>query len=272
MFVGCNNQIIDEADVPINATENETKKLDDNVAGNKNNDFDDSVQNERKPTIPQNVPEGIEYLYDFTFSERYDEDVSRDFSLSLNEITLSLYEEYQNKANPQMQLQYDGDGMVPHQYKRYWYEVEDGDLVVGTHYYEPDNLEYLTYLWTDIEGAKTDNGISVGDSVNKLLGAYKDNLFFIEKGEARPELLVIDDTLQWASYDGAYVWQPYSPERRDTRDITFYVENQIVTAIEMVQPFELRYVYRNNQSEFTYLGNAVIGSETTTTEIITKTN
>ena len=123
-----------------------------------------------------------------------------------------------------------------------------------------------------MDGAKTDKGISVGSSVDELLDAYTGTLFFIEKGEANPELLVIDDSLQWGSYDGAYVWQPYSPERRDTRDITFYVENQIVTAIEMVQPFELRYVYRNNQSEFTDLGDAVIGSASTTTEIITKTN
>lgn len=213
------------------------------------NYYDSEMTGEKKPTIPQSIPIGTEYLYDFTFSERYDDKVTPEFSLVFDGNTLFLFDKFQNDTSPYKEYEYDGDGMVPHRYKRYWYATEAGNLVVGTDYYEPDNLEYLTYLWTDMVSAKTNEGISVGSSVDDLLLAYPDNLYFVGKDSATPELLVVDDVLKPAPYDSVYAWQPYSLETNDIRDITFYVENDIVVAIEIVEPFELRYVYGYDRTE-----------------------
>lgn len=41
----------------------------------------------------------------------------------------------------------------------------------------------------------------------------------------------------------AYAWQPFTAETNEIRDITFYMRDGTVVAIELVEPFELRYVY-----------------------------
>ena len=45
------------------------------------------------------------------------------------------------------------------------------------------------------------------------------------------------------SFDCAYAWQPFAVESNDIRDITFYINDGVVVAIEMMEPYELRYVY-----------------------------
>ncbi|MEL7657738.1 MAG: hypothetical protein AAGU75_17725, partial [Bacillota bacterium] len=45
---------------------------------------DEKIVNDR-PTVPENVAEGIDYLYDFRFSERYDANITEAFSLSLSD-------------------------------------------------------------------------------------------------------------------------------------------------------------------------------------------
>lgn len=214
-----------------------------------------------KPTVPENVPEGMDYLYDFRFSEKYDSRITDDFSLVLSDKvspirdTLCLFEKYQNKHDAVKEYLYDGDGMVPYMYKRYWYTLEEGGLMVGTHYYEPDNVEYMSYLWSDVEGAKTNRNVAVGSAEKELLSAYTDNLYYIDKGEALSEtgLSVIsiigyqegnlEELDENYDFDYAYMWQPFTPETNEIRDITFYIKGGRVVAIEMVEPYELRHVY-----------------------------
>jgi len=153
---------------------------------------DEEIVNDR-PTVPENVAEGIEYLYDFRFSERYDANITDDFSLVLsNKVspirdTLFLFERYQNEWDTVKEYLYDGDGMVPCIHKRYWYTFKEGGLMIGTHYYEPDNVEFISYLWSDVEGAKTNKNVAVGSTEKELLSAYTDDLYYLDKGEAFSE-------------------------------------------------------------------------------------
>jgi hypothetical protein len=223
---------------------------------------DDRPAANDKPTIPENVAEGIENLYDFRFSERYDDRITDDFSISLSGEastiggdTLFLFEKYQNKVNAVKEELYDGDGMVPYQHKRYWYSFKEGGLMVGTQYYEPDHVEYISYLWTDVEGAKTNQKVAVGSSEKQLLSAYTDHLYYLDKDEALSEngmygIIMIespDGDLgkldEKYDFDCAYLWQPFTPETNEIRDIAFYIKDGKVAAIEMTEPFELRHVY-----------------------------
>lgn len=220
----------------------------------------EEIVNDR-PTVPKNAPEGIDYLYNFRFSERYDDRITDDFSLVLSDKaspirdTLFLFEKYENEMDAAKEYLYDGDGMVPYMDRRYWYTFEKGDLMIGTHYYEPDNVEYISYLWSDIEGAGTNKNVAVGSTEQELLSAYTNDLYYIDKGEAFSEsglsvigLIgyedgnseVIDENYD---FDYAYAWQPFTPETNEIRDITFFVKDSEVVAIEMMQPFELRHVY-----------------------------
>ena len=45
------------------------------------------------------------------------------------------------------------------------------------------------------------------------------------------------------AFDCAYAWQPYTRENNDCRDITFYLRDGAVAAIEIASPYELRYVH-----------------------------
>ena len=196
-----------------------------------------------KPTLPENVPLGTEYLYDFRFSERYDARVSEAFSLLFPDTVdtgvsgnqLYLLARYQNKRTPSTEENRDGDGMVPHGYRTYRYEFGTaGTLMVETDVYEPDGLEFVSYLWTDVAGARTGAQVEVGSTEEELLSAYPENLYYLEPG------MGLDSALP---YDCGYAWQPFTAESNDIRDITFYLRDGAVAAIEMMEPYELRYVY-----------------------------
>ena len=226
--------------------------------------LDEKIVKDR-PTVPENAAEGIDYLYDFRFSERYDDRITDDFSLVYPDVlsdesgpisdTIFLFKNYQNEMDPVKEYLYDGDGMVPHMYKRYWHTFQEGGLMIGTHYYEPDEVEYISYLWSDIEGVKTNKNVSVGSTEKELLSAYADDLYYIDKGEACSEsgLSVIgiigykegnsEELDESYDFDYAYAWQPFTPETNEIRDITFYIKGGRVAAIEMLEPFELRHVY-----------------------------
>lgn len=199
-----------------------------------------------RPTIPENVAEGIAYLYDFRFSARYDDRVTGDFSLALPEgRTLSLLERYESELVPILQHCYDGDGMVPHMYQRYWYTLETGgSLLVQTDFYEPDSVEYISHLWTDTQGAETNRGVAVGSTEGALLSAYTEDLFYLGPDEAEPAIATFTEDYDTGfTFDCAYAWQPYTTETNDIRDITFYIRDGIVASIVMAEPYELRYVY-----------------------------
>ncbi len=200
-----------------------------------------------RPTIPEDVAEGIEYLYDFRFSQRYDDRVSNSFSLTIPgvEKPLTLFERYQSDMEPEREFTYDGDGLVPHMYRRYWYTLKDGaSLLVETDFYEPDGVEYISYLWTNAEGAKTDLNIGVGSSEEELLGAYTEGLYYLEKEQAEPEVQkMAGDPEPDFRFDCGYTWQPFTQESNDIRDVTFYLQEGKVTSVEVMNPFELRYVY-----------------------------
>lgn len=223
---------------------------------------DEKIVNNNRPTEPENVPEGMEHLYDFIFSDRYDNRITDNFSLSLSDIespigdTLFLLEKYQNEINTVKEYLYDGEGMVPYMNKRYWYNFEKGNFMIGTHYYEPDNVEYISYLWSDIEGVKTNKNIAVGSTEKELLLAYTNDLYYIDKEEAisgSDGLSVIsiighdegniERLDEKYDFDYAYMWQPFTPETNKLRDITFYIKDKGIIAIEIIEPFELRHVY-----------------------------
>lgn len=221
---------------------------------------DEEILNDR-PTVPEDVAEGIEYLYDFRFSERYDTNITDDFSLILSDKvspirdTLFLFEKYQNELDAVKEYLYNGDGMVPYMYKRYWYTFNEGGLMLGTDYYEPDNVEYISYLWSDVEGAKTNKNVAVGSTEKELLSAYTDDLYYLDKGEALSETGLSAISIigyqegnsealdEDYDFEYAYMWQPFTPETNEIRDITFYIKDGKVTAVEIIQPFELRHVY-----------------------------
>ncbi len=203
-----------------------------------------------RPTIPADVAQGIEHLYDFHFSDRYDYRITEDFSFSLSDKdspmsdTLLLLDKYHNEMDSEKEYLFDGDGMVPHMYKRYWYDLVGGNLMIGTHYYEPDNVEYISYLWSDIEGVKTNKDIAVGSTEKQLLSAYTDDLYYLDKEEA----ISASDGLSAIAiieydFDYAYMWQPFTLENNELRDITFYIKSGKVVTIEIIEPFELRHVY-----------------------------
>ncbi|MDD2216958.1 MAG: hypothetical protein PHW03_03790 [Eubacteriales bacterium] len=168
---------------------------------------------------------------------------------------LQAYDKSNIKAETET---YDGDGMVPYEYKRYIYKFNDKDeLWVGTHLYE-DGHEFIDYIWTDISyGIKTYRGISVGSSFEDLRLAYPEDLYVLPLDEIGSEsgttaLAEVDNQKGKAKskksgYDGAYFYQPF--EDNDVRDIHFYMREGKVAAIEMFSPFELRNVYSGARSD-----------------------
>lgn len=199
-----------------------------------------------RPTVPRDVAEGIGYLYDFRFSERYDGRVSGDFSLTLPEGAstgdnpLALYGRYRNELSQVTGTLYSGDGMVPYNPKTYQYVFGPGRLTLGTHAYEPDHLEFIAYLWSDIPGAAAGRGVAVGSTEGELLEAYTENLYYVNREEAEPGWM---EPIGDFDFDCAYVWQPFTPETNDIRDVAFYLRDGKVAAVELISPYELRYVY-----------------------------
>ncbi len=206
---------------------------------------------EDRPRIPEDAPEGVDY--DFRFSERYDDRIDDDFALTfpagidtgLDRNTLSLLERYQTDAPADREEVSDGDGMVPHKYKWYRYSFDScGSLSVVTDFYEPDGREYISFFQTDLRGAQTNLGIGVGSSEAELLSCYPDSLFYVDREEAEPALTPPGEGIALdPDFDYAYVWQPFTGETNDIRDITFYITGGEITCIELVEPYELRYVY-----------------------------
>lgn len=209
---------------------------------------------EKKPTVPENIPEDMTYLYDFSFSERYDAKVDDAFSLTWPDGTVrSLYEQYKTQADG-LELSFDGEGMTAYDYKRYWYSEGSDRGMVGTHHYELDELEYITYLWSDAAGVKTARGAAVGTSEAELVALYPEDLYYVQQSEAFSEAVLgvyeltevgrEEATMglkEAFDFEFAYCWQPF--ENNDIRDITFYMRDGAVCAIEIAAPFELRHVY-----------------------------
>lgn len=206
-----------------------------------------------RPTLPDNAAEWMEYLYDFTFTERYDDNRTADFSLILPENVhllssghaIELYEKYQNEAVPDYIKVLDGDGMVPHLYKRYWYSCGAGqELFLETDFYKPDNVEYVSCIHSNIEGVATNRGVAVGSSESELLSAYREDLYYLDKGETGPRFAAVESGSDFQFViEYAYTWQPFTPETNEIRDITFYMNDGKIVSIEVTSPFELRYVY-----------------------------
>lgn len=207
-----------------------------------------AVLRPERPTVPTDAAEGTEYLYDFLFRERYGAKVDKTYTfMVLNEESGSV--DYYTLLMPvegalegAVAESIDGDGMTPYQLKRYKQDGPDGSLVVGVHAYPLDEVEYISYLWTDRPEVWTDWYIGVGESEEDLLWSYwgRANLRLIKKEKAELDWMSAHST--W-DFDELYVWQPFTPENNDVRDITFYMKDRKVAAIEMTVPYELRYVY-----------------------------
>ncbi len=204
-----------------------------------------------KPTIPEDVAAGTEYLYDFKFAEKYDEQVTSNFSLTfpsgnlegVKNDTVFLLERYKLENTPVQENAYYSDGMQPHKLKDYCFDFNEiGSLYLTTDFYEPDDLEYVSFVWTDINGTKTNLGVGVGSSEKELLTVYTDNLYYLDKRDMEPAYFSLEDTPDY-EFEYAYTWQPFTDETNEIRDITFYMKDGAVAAIEMIKPFELRYVY-----------------------------
>lgn len=132
--------------------------------------------------------------------------------------------------------------MTPHKYKDYDFSNEGEVLIVKTHLYEQDEVEYINCICTNINGVKTDLGVGIGNSEKELLTAYTDALYYLEMEQVEPIYISLEP-FPLCEFDYAYAWQPFTFETNDIRDITFYIRDGIIVAIEMVEPFELRYVY-----------------------------
>lgn len=203
---------------------------------------------EKKPTIPSGIPVDMEYLFDFSFSDRYDKNIKEDFSLEFSDegnfqgCRLALLEKSIDKVDNTEMREYSSDGMAAYSsMRRYFYS--DG-VIIGTHRYEQDNVEYISYLWTNRPGSKTITGIEVGSTEESVMEAYPQNLYFIPEGQSEEDALSFKEADIFSlDFDYAFAWQPFTTDSNEIRDITFYLKDGKVTSIEMMQPFELRYVY-----------------------------
>lgn len=203
----------------------------------------------------------------------YAAQVTDDYSLTLPDgTTLRLCAPYAPLADCTREYFFDGDGMTVNDYLRH--AREDYSLIVGTAYYSAERAEairqywsdfgpswsytyegkadeeFIDYLCTNVVGAKTDRGVAVGDGESAVLTAYPEKLLYISNG-----------TEVWNAgsgedgdyneppivFDYALAWRPY--ENNDCRDITFYIKDGRVVTIEIISPYELRYVYGFDNEE-----------------------
>ena len=210
-----------------------------------------AVLQPERPTVPPDAAEGTEYLYDFDFYDRYNARVDEAFGLAFYDEETKTGGEYILLMPVEGALEgatvesIDGDGLTPYQLKRYKQDGPNGSLVVGVHAYPLDGVEYISYLWTDRPGMCLADwsSLEVGAPEKDLVWRYS-NLRPIDKGEAELDWMSSHST--W-DFDEFYVWQPDPPESNDCRDITFYMKDGKVAAIEMTAPFELRYVYGHDK-------------------------
>ena len=211
-----------------------------------------SVQSDR-PTVPESK-RSIEHYFDFTFTERYDERVDRAFSMTLPEEKDSpviLYDRFSYDTDAFKEFvsgeKYlsisDNDGLTAYDSNKFLYMAEDGSyLVVKTDYYDLDDREYISCIRTNVEGAETDRGVKVGSSEEELLDAYYGDYDFYYLTKEQTERYPVEKEPDFA-FDYAFTWQPFTPETNDIRDITYYISDGKVSVIEIMSPYELRYVY-----------------------------
>ncbi len=215
-----------------------------------------------KPTIPQNVHADLHYLWDFTFSERYDARMTDDFSLTLADKsgqvqgTYTLFDRFNVEEQTIKVLHHESDDLAPpSQHNLYWFASQNGGLFVDTDYFDLDNQVFIAYLWTNIEGMHTNKGVAIGSTESDLLIAYEDDLYYLEKDEAlsetRSNLLsyseFVDNNLATLEnkydFEYAFIWQPFTPETNESRDITFFINDSKIVGIEITMPPEVRHVY-----------------------------
>lgn len=203
-----------------------------------------------EPTIPEDVAVGTGHL-DVKFAEKYDEQVTGEFAVTfpsgywtgLRDDTVFLLGRYTLEDTPVQENTHDSDGMQPYQIRERHFTLDRiGDLYVTTDFYGPDGLEYVRCVWTDIPGTKTSTGVGIGSSEKDLLTAYPGDLYYLDKEDMEPIGSSLEDAPD-AGAEYAYAWQPFTAETNEIRDITFYMKDGTVVAIELVEPFELRYVY-----------------------------
>ena len=214
------------------------------------------------PTIPKNVHEDLHYLWDFTFSGRYEARMTDDFSLTLMDKSgqvhgvYTLFDHFNVEEQTIKVLSYESDDLTPpSQHNLYWFESQNGGLFVDTDYYSLDNQVFIAYLWSNIEGMYTNKGVAVGSTESNLLLTYENDLYYLEKdetlSETRSNLLsyieFVDLNLATLEkkydFEYAFLWQPFTPETNEIRDITFFIKQSKVIGIEINMPPELRHVY-----------------------------
>lgn len=204
------------------------------------------------PTRPEALSKELEHLYDFHFSERYDEQILDEFSLLIPKEgsdafqILFLLDTYETKYRVTEAYAFPNDGLVPYIPKRYLSTFEDGSLMIGTDDYEADHVEYISYLWSDLEGVRTNKGVMVGSAEEAIFLNYTEHLYYMDKGEAFSNLnrsarsILGDGGTQTPDekydFDYAYLWQPADAAQNDRRYLTFFIRDGYVSAIEMQNP------------------------------------
>ncbi|MBQ3107408.1 MAG: hypothetical protein IJC68_02210, partial [Firmicutes bacterium] len=204
------------------------------------------IYREGKPTIPEDHAVDA-YYYDFFFVDRYDKRISDNFGFTFPEnanlprSVLKLFEKYSDpKATPKIGQQ-DSSALEPHKSKLYHYALPTGYIQILTDYYEPDSVEYLDAIFSSAPGTKTLRDVGVGDTEASLLSIYRENLYFIADS----------DTTLWGldfAYDYLYLYQIFTYESNEIRDIQFFIKDGKVSGILMQMPFELTYVYTDREA------------------------
>ncbi|MDY3014817.1 MAG: hypothetical protein SOR61_06490 [Evtepia sp.] len=155
---------------------------------------------------------------------------------------LSLREPFQAVQEATWQGKLSGDGTAA-AYAHYWFDlVASAQLYVETK--TVSGQETISALWTNAEGATTGRNVGVGSTERDILAAYTKDLYSIAKDAAEPLCNPSEnEPVPTLDYDCAYLYQPFTPETNDVRDITFFVKNGKVTSIKISEPAELSYVY-----------------------------
>lgn len=154
--------------------------------------------------------------------------------------TLSLRDPFQpaQKAAWQNSFQ-EGEGTYAH----YWFDlVASAQLYVETK--TVSGQETISALWTNADGATTGRNVGVGSTERDILSSYTKDLYYIAKDAVEPLCNPSEnEPVPTLDYDCAYLYQPFTQETNDVRDITFFVKDGKVTSIKISEPIEASYVY-----------------------------